>query len=734
MKIFLLLALLSSGPQAVQDTFPPDTYADPGARTLVEAARMARERDESEILSYEGLLRERLYIGFAGLTFRRERSLLERERIARFRWSREEGKALEWIGLRQEVPIAGGGNQNDAEGSVKIRRNSITMGVRVGESEVSPEDSAAVAREIQESFLGNFDQLLFLHEPGSDRLGIGNEFALNPLADTAAFHYRYRSGDTLRLQLPTENRTVTLIEVLVEPREASFELLAGSLWFEESSGTLARASYRPSRPYEVTGEEGEDDVPGIFKPVQVEFEYFTVEYSLQEFRWWLPRRFAMEGVARVGKLLRMPIIVESSLTDIQVNQTESALHLTEDDLPDGWFRERINRAEEGEEPDSVLVIVAPVDTLFTNPTLSEDFLGPTPVAFSDEEIEELASDLRDMLPSYYSLTPTFNVGWASGMHRYNRVEGLSLGVGGRLDLSPIHFLEGEARLGLSDLSPRGELSLNRGSEDRMLSLAAFKRLGHTADFHNPLSTGSSLSNLLFRNDLAQFYQSTGAEFRYSFSGRRTRRTLRLFGERHSSVERETNFYLWRPFTGDTLSSVITADAAAILGVAGDLRWQVGSDPNRFVLSGLLRGEVGEGDFSYQRALATVATSRPLFGGTALALEVGAGTVWGDFPIQKGFFLGGARTLRGFPPSSVRGESFWMVRSELGTALPAIRLVAFSDLGWAGSRDGFQDGKALWSAGGGLSFLDGIARLDLAWPIKGGGDSGMRFYAYLDGLF
>ncbi len=732
MKALLLLAFLSGGPAAIPDTLPSDTYADPGARTLVEAARAARGRDEREILSYEGLLRERLYIGFAGLTFRRERSLLERERVALFRWSREEGKALQWMGLRQEVPIAGGRNQTDAEGNVKIRRNSITLGVRVGEGRGSAQDSAAVAREIQESFLGNFDQLLFLHEPGSDRLGIGNEFALNPLADTAALHYRYRSGDTLRLQLPTENRTVTLVEVLVEPREASFELLAGSLWFDRDSGVLARASYRPSRPYELSGEEGEEDVPGILKPVQVEFEYFTVEYSLQEFRWWLPRRFAMEGVVRVGKLLRMPLIVESSLTDLHVNQEDSQLLAASDALPPGWFRQSVNRADEGEEPDSVLVIVAPVDSLVRSTALSEDFLGPTPVAFSDAEIQDLASELRKMLPSYYSLTPSLNLGWASGLHRYNRVEGVSLGVGGSLAFSPVSSLGAEARIGLADLTPRGELSLNRGPEEARLSVTGYRRLAHTADFHNPHSTGTSLSNLIFRNDLAQFYGASGAEILHHRTGRSNRRTLRLFAERESAVEKETDFHLGRPFTGDTLPSVADAQEGNVFGLSGDLRWQWGVDPSRFVLSALLRGEVGEGDFSYRRALATVAVNRPLLAGTALALEVGAGAAWGAPPLQKEFFLGGARTLRGFPPSGVQGSSFWMARSEVGTSLPAVRLVAFSDLGWAGPRTGFRKGEALWSAGGGLSFLDGIARMDFAWPIRGG--SGMRFYAYLDGLF
>ena len=168
------------------------------------------------------------------------------------------------------------------------------------------------------------------------------------------------------------------------------------------------------------------------------------------------------------------------------------------------------------------------------------------------------------------------------------------------------------------------------------------------------------------------------------------------------------------------------------GLSGAFRWQLGVDPSRAVATGLLRGEATLGDYSYHRVLATVAFSRALFLGTALALEVGAGSGWGELPLQKNFFLGGVRSLRGYSPSGIRGESFWMVRTELGTALPAIRLIAFSDIGWAGSRDAFGDGRALWSAGAGASLLDGLLRMDLAWPLRD--ESGMRFYFYLDGLF
>ena len=38
--------------------------------------------------------------------------------------------------------------------------------------------------------------------------------------------------------------------------------------------------------------EDADEVPGLIKPVTAEIDYVTVEYSLHEFRYWLPQRFA----------------------------------------------------------------------------------------------------------------------------------------------------------------------------------------------------------------------------------------------------------------------------------------------------------------------------------------------------------------------------------------------------------------------------------------------------------
>lgn len=710
------------------DTIPSDTYADEGTRALLERARAARSREEGGLESYEGVLRERFYVGFSGLTFRRERSLVQSERVARIRWSREGGRVIQWIGSRNEVPILGpGGSLAMDMGGREGRRGSINLQLRSGGEEGLSEETKS---RLQESIRQNLNPLLFHYRPGDDRLVFGDDFALHPLADSAVAHYRYRPGDTLRIELPTEDRTVTLVEVRVEPREARFQLLAGSLWFDPETGALARASYRPSRPLDLE-EDRDEDVPGILSPVQVDFDYFTVEYSLQDFQWWLPRRFSLDGEVRLGRLLRLPLVVEWSVGDYLIN-TEETLILGPEELPQGWVEE-VGRLEPEEGPtESVRVIVPPLDSLWHSAALTGEMLGPSPIAFTDEEIDGLRGELEELIPGHDLFRPRTAWGLADRNLRYNRVEGLSIGASARLPLSSRYSLEPRIRVGLADQVLRGALSLHRGSEDDRLSLTVFRRLAHTADFGDPLSLGTSLSNLLFRNAHTHFYQATGGDLGLRKLGRRTRLTGRLFWEDQEAVQRETSFYLWRPFTGDTLPLNLPADEGRVMGVSGDLRWQLGTDPAQGVVSGLLRGEVGEGDFSYQRALATLAFSRPLVLGTALAVEVGAGAGWGELPIQKNFFLGGANTLRGYAGSFVRGESFWMARGELGTGISAVRLALFSDLGWAGPREGWKEGRALWSVGGGLSFLDGLVRLDLAWPKRHA--SGMRFYFYMDALF
>lgn len=686
---------------------PADTYRDPQVARLIRRAREARQGDLGDIQHYEARLRQRAYVGFRGVGFRRERGVFEEERAAWIRWERGGERTVVWTGARRDVPLLAG-----FEGA-----------------------SEDMAEELSRDLLRTSDAGPLLSDPWDDRLtlaGTGN-WALHPLADTAGLHYRYASGDTLRIGLP-DRRTVTLYEARVEPREVRFDLLAGSLWFDSAQGGLVRATYRPARPFDLDLDEpGEAaDVPGILKPIRAEIRYITVDYSFHEFRWWLPRRWAFEGEAQVGRLARFPITLEWLLEDYDVNAELSSLP-GQGELPAGWSRSQNVVRRDGEAPRYVTVIVPPGDSLMGSDALQERPSGREPTAFTPEELQELQGALEGLLPRGLRPPPTFGWGFDEGMVRYNRIEGLSVGARGVVPVTPRSRVVGEVRLGSADLEANVELGWVRGvAEGREIAFLGYRRLVASSEWNNAHSLGASLGTFLWGGDRAPFHRTLGLELSTRREGRNVRFEGRLFGERHSGVERGTHFHLTRWLTENDMVPALPVEEGDAAGVELLARWQRGLDPRGLLASGTVRGEAATGGLSWQRMAASLALVHPLPFRTAGAIEVMGGAGWGDLPPQRRFFVGGPGTVRGFQEGSLTGESFWAVRTEIAGDVPALRLALFGDLGWAGPRDGLRDGVPVASAGVGLSMLDGVFRADLARVLRGG--SQMRLHLYLDGLF
>jgi hemolysin activation/secretion protein len=141
-------------------------------------------------------------------------------------------------------------------------------------------------------------------------------------------------------------------------------------------------------------------------------------------------------------------------------------------------------------------------------------------------------------------------------------------------------------------------------------------------------------------------------------------------------------------------------------------------------------ETAGGDFDFGRSSATlraIITPRSLI---AVAVEGAAGTSTGTVPIQSRFYLGGPATLRGYDGAVIAGDSYWRGRLEVGTTFPAARLTGFSDIGWAGPRSDFGNGRPLIGAGIGASFIDGLVLMDLSRALRA--PTGWRFDLYFDG--
>jgi hypothetical protein len=732
--LFTLLAALSTTPAASQDTTPPGTYKDTGVEALMTRARAARHRTAEGLESYEGTLRQRIYVGLTALRFRRERGLLEHERIAKIRWSSDGSRVIQWTGMRSAIPIAGLDTGKPGERpAVRIAYSDSAGSIRAG-----AEANEELAEDMATDLLDETDMPGFDFDPGSERLKFGDsDWALHPLTDSAALHYRFASGDTLTINLPANERDVVLYEVLVEPRRADFNLVAGSLWFDAASASLVRATYKPGGPFNLAIDEpgDADDVPGFIQPTEADIDYITVEYSLQELQYWLPRRFAFQGEARLGSLMRIPITLEWHVGGYIVNEAQSTLFL-EGELPDGWQRqENVEETDDGVEIRTT-VIVPTTDELREPTRLSESFGEQSPLAFSTAEIERLVDELDGLLPTYQRFRPSFafgfGFGFKKGMLRYNRVEGLSVGTTMTIPLSTNTDFEAMARIGNGDKSLNAAATFLIGSEAGRWTLEGYHRLQSMADEHDPFGFTSSAGNLFLGNDRGEYYRAAGAAAGYRFRGERFRYNLTAFSERQRSVELGSEFYLFDFARDKIVDGVLAAEHVDLYGARGSLGWFHGQDPNGLIVTSRITGEVASGDRSYQRVSATLSASHSLPLGLAGALEVGAGTSWDDPPVQREFFMGGAGTLRGFNRNGHRGPTYWRSRGELATGLAAARLSIFSDLGWVGEREAFSLADPLASVGIGLSLFDGLVRADLARAVRG--RTGWKVHLYLDGLF
>jgi hemolysin activation/secretion protein len=171
----------------------------------------------------------------------------------------------------------------------------------------------------------------------------------------------------------------------------------------------------------------------------------------------------------------------------------------------------------------------------------------------------------------------------------------------------------------------------------------------------------------------------------------------------------------------------------VIGIATDHHATYGLDPHGLRVASDLKIEGAAGTFDYSRGSLQLMTSHGLGRLLDGALTVGAGTSGGTLPIQKQWFVGGVRTVRGQRSGAAIGDSFWLTSAELGTSSPGIRKVIFGDLGWAGPRNNFSHpGRPLSGVGAGLSFLDGLVRFDVAKGIYP--EKKIRANLYVEGRF
>lgn len=708
-------------------------FADGRARTILELARKARLHQDSALQSYDATTYQRISAGLGLSRFARDRLAFRSEQTTRVRWRRGSGAYVEVTGSRAIIPIAG-------------RSGHVTM-----DGAISPVP----------------------YYPGSESLWIGmsdvqttvneDDGVIHPLADGAEAYFTYESGDSVSFHLP-DGRTILLRELRVRPREPKWNLAVGSLWFDMSGGQLVRAAYRMSAPMDVMevaeedGKEGPDGMPAFIRPllfpITAQVSAIGVEYGLFQGRFWLPRLQVAEGSVRIGAA-RSPVKLEqrfeyadvnagASLPPIVVPPSDTARgrgdthvsatigemspprsagdsaragrHEARAQCDSTGSRTYVRTSDGGTNPVQV-TISCDEDKLAHSPDLPASIYDEGDAVISTAEVDALVADALSMGAQAGFAPQPLVIG--ADRPRYNRIEGLSLGVRADQALGDGYAVAATARIGVADRQPNVELSGSRSDLRRTLVLTGYNRLVSANDWGTPFSLVRSIDAFLFARDEGYYYRASGLELA-STPDETTGSTWSwaLFAEQQRTAQVRTNFSLARAAFGIDFDTNLVARREPVVGARTRLSFSHGENPQGLRTFTEIRLEAADGRESggYGRGAFEVTTSHGIGNGAA-ALTLGAGSSLGNLPAQRNWYLGGSQTVRGQRPGAANGDAFWLARAEAAHGVGVIRPALFADMGWAGDRTTWREmGRPLSGAGVGATVLDGLLRLDVARGI------------------
>jgi hypothetical protein len=736
--LVLALSLLCGKEAAAQSS---DAFLDPTAESLFRSAQANWSSIDSSVVRYTAVIKQRIAAGIR--TPLKDRTIYRNESAVRAFWDRDHDALVQVLGARSQHP---GRELAKEEGDLDWM-DELT---------------------IDSPFEPGGDRLFFslFGEQDEDITDPTNSdfWVAHPLAPGADTLYQFQSGDTLTLSLP-DGRRLRTVQLDVLPREADVHRISGTLWIDAEEGALVRAVYRLSKKLDVIrdipevreeDERGEfDNVPGILKPWTFEMSLVAIDYSLWDFKVWLPRSMRVEGEVAVG-ILKMPISFDLAY---QIEALTTQDELTEEPVAGLEERHFESRAEALEFLAQLLtdddgVEYKPVDDMTrTSGGRTSRFLIPVdesliensrhlpppiwedaPGFISEEELKDVFDDLGALPPIPMDGVP-WDVNWGWARHdliRYNRVEGPA--IGGRFNatfgsfLGPVDF-RASGFFGFGDLDPKVRLDFERSGVTRRVALGAFRELRPTDLGGRYLGLGNSLYAFLFGRDDGEYYTATGADLVWR-SPEAARESFRFRGyiERQDPADRHTSFALFRAFDDDwEFRPNLNADVVEEVGGELYLKPWWGSDPEGAQVGLELYGQAATwrtpdstATTNYGRASAILRVALPVFDPTwRVGMEVGGGSTWGDAPVQREWFLGGPRTLRGYEAGVLSGSTFARTRLEVAKVYTqSVTLSAFGDAGWAGHKDDFRSDDILYAVGLGGSLLDGLIRLDLSQGLTG----------------
>ena len=542
--------------------------------------------------------------------------------------------------------------------------------------------------------------------PDRIRLGEGDEVrdVPHPLAPNGPALYQYALKDSLTIQLP--DRAIRVYEIAVRPRDFRAPRLVGSIFLDVDLSDLVRMAFEFTRP--------------AYLDPELEDITVAIENSLWAGRYWLPYRQEI-AIRRRGSWMDFPArgIIQGrwEIDTYRFNQSvDSGVFLI---------------------PGPEIVAASPEvrDRFPWRDSLGADIRG---VAESPrlEDFAAVRAEVQAVAMGHaIDGLRRAQLGGAavSDFARFNRVEGLALGIGATLrggDDATLLRLKGGAATATTLFTGGADLSARRGAWTwRLSGERAVRDLGDV-----PVISGvvNSLSAQETGADFGDYFLSTGAQAggTVALSGR-TSVQASAGWERVGSLATHAG---WARGGFTRPNPPVGAGDWTRLRLA--LRRQAPSFTTVRSLTGRLEIEGGAGTSDYLRTYGELRWQVPAWSGWLVARgSAGAGTR--DLPAWRAFVLGGRGTLLGedFRAYAGRASAWGSLDLRLPVAVPelplgsfagtgrAITLIPFVAAGWVGGAvaplPGVPSRGVRPVVGIGLEWLHDLIRVDAGYGLRTG---------------
>ncbi|MDQ6828795.1 MAG: hypothetical protein M3081_08015, partial [Gemmatimonadota bacterium] len=485
-------------------------YKDATARDIVIRARDARIRQDNALLSYDAVSKQRISAGLGFRAFGRERLAFRNENASRVRWQRGVGAYVDVLGQRTAIPLAFPGarvlgDMMDAN-AIPYYPGKEKLLVMTGPATMSRVDEGLFRHPLTDSAEAYYkyasgDSASFLLPDGKRvRLREIRVTARKPRPDliVGSLWFDVESGQLVRAAYrPSETFDIwkfvleddphafddvpALVKPMISPMELNlaaftveYGLYEGRFWLPRLESIEGRAKVGfMSTPFEANQSYRYNSVNGDLALAPIALSKAD---SLRQQSYEAGVTVTVGGPNVADSLRRIRQAWRDSLRAMPKAQRDSAIkarHVArgygnEDDLeslrcPKGPT-DTLKRTRLEYDRSLAVVIRVPCDTvaLAHSSELPPSIFDPGEVQFDLAARDELVKSLSFSLqPGWGPERPKLLYGFDHGLLRYNRVEGLSAGVGLEENFGAGYTAEALARIGYADLQPNAELHFRR---------------------------------------------------------------------------------------------------------------------------------------------------------------------------------------------------------------------------------------------------------------------------------